>query len=237
MARAEGASDRVGRGVSLGGAQEIPRPPDWRPGDPRPWVDAIGTDEFFATVRSVYAGRVGAPAAVEGRPGIRRSAVLAAWYLRDDEPYVLCTRRSWNLRTHRGEVSFPGGGEEAGDASLHETALREAWEEVGLDPASVEVLGELDHLTTVTSDRFIVPVVGLLDAPPVGLVAQESEVEQILEVPLSALLHPDAFREERWGSLGIDHPIAFFEIEGDTIWGATGAMLHQFLRTVLPPAA
>ena len=80
-------------------------------------------------------------------------------------------------------------------------------------------------------------VVGLLAEPPTGLVAQESEVEAILEVPLSALLHPDAFREERWGSLEIDHPIAFFEIEGDTIWGATGAMLHQFLRTVLPPAS
>jgi 8-oxo-dGTP pyrophosphatase MutT (NUDIX family) len=222
--------------VSLGGAQEIPRPPDWRPGDPRPWAEPASTDEFFAAVRRSFTGRVGAPAAVEGRPGIRRSAVLSAWYERAGEPYVLCTRRSWNLRTHRGEVSFPGGGAEPGDASLHETALREAWEEVGLDPGVVEVLGELDHLTTVTSDRFIVPVVGMLAEPPSGLVAQESEVEAILEVPLSALLHPDAFREERWGSIEIDHPIAFFEIEGDTIWGATGAMLHQFLRTVLPPA-
>jgi 8-oxo-dGTP pyrophosphatase MutT (NUDIX family) len=162
--------------------------------------------------------------------------VLAAWYLRDGEPHVICTRRSWNLRTHRGEVSFPGGGEEPGDASLHDTALREAWEEVGLPPESVEVLGELDHLTTITSDRFIVPVIGLLAAPPTGLVAQESEVEAILEVPLSALLHPDAYREERWGPLSIDHPVVFFEIEGDTIWGATGAMLRQFLTTVLGPA-
>ena len=222
--------------MPLGGAQEIPRPSDWRPGDPQPWADRMGTQEFFAAVRATYTGRGGAPAAVVGRPGVRSSAVLAAWYERDGEPYVLCTRRSWNLRTHRGEVSFPGGGHEPGDASLHHTALREAWEEVGLDPASVEVLGELDHLTTVTSDRFIVPVVGLLAAPPTGLVAQEAEVEQILEVPLSALLHPDAFREERWGTPEIDHPIAFFEIEGDTIWGATGAMLHQFLCTVLPPA-
>jgi 8-oxo-dGTP pyrophosphatase MutT (NUDIX family) len=196
----------------------------------------VDTAEFFEAVRTIYTGRVGAPAAVEGRPGVRRSAVLAAWYVRDGQPHVLCTRRSWNLRTHRGEVSFPGGGEEPGDASLHATALREAWEEVGLDPASVEVLGELDHLTTVTSDRFIVPVVGLLAAPPTGLVPQETEVEQILEVPLSALLHPDSFREERWESLGLERGIAFFEIEGDTIWGATGAMLHQFLRTVLPPA-
>jgi 8-oxo-dGTP pyrophosphatase MutT (NUDIX family) len=222
--------------MALGGAQEIPRPSDWRPGAPQPWASSIETDAFFRRVRELYTGRLGEPAAVEGRPGIRRSAVLSAWYERDGEPYVLCTRRSWNLRTHRGEVSFPGGGYEPGDASLHETALREAWEEVALAPGSVEVLGELDHLTTVTSDRFIVPVVGILAEPPSGLIAQEAEVEAILEVPLSALLHPDSFREERWGSIEIDHPVAFFEIEGDTIWGATGAMLHQFLRTVLPPA-
>ena len=226
--------------MSLGGRQEIPRPEIWRPGGPPPWSDsspaATSADAFFERVRGLYTGRVGAPAAVEGRPGIRRSAVLAAWYLRDGEPYVLCTRRAWHLRTHRGEVSFPGGGAEPGDATIFDTALREAEEEVGLDPASVEVLGELDHLTTVTSDRFITPVVGLLDAPPSGLVAQESEVEAILEVPLGALLHPDAYREERWGPLEIDHPVVFFEIEGDTIWGATGAMLHQFLTAVLGPA-
>ena len=164
---------------------------------------------------------------------MRRSAVLAAFYDVGGVTHVLCTRRSWTLRTHRGEVSFPGGGEDPGDASLVDTALREAQEEIALAPANVEVLGELDHLTTVSSDRFIVPIVATLPERPKDLVPEPSEVEEILEVPLSSLLHPDAYREERWGPLEIDHPVTFFEIEGDTIWGATGAMLRQFLTLVL----
>lgn len=130
-------------------------------------------------------------------------------------------------------MSFPGGGEEPADADLAHTALREANEEVGLDPRSVEVLGELDHLTTVTSDRVIVPFVGLLDRAPSGLVASAAEVERIVEVPVSALLDPAAYREERWGPPEIDHPVVFFEIEGETIWGATAAMLRQFLLLAL----
>jgi 8-oxo-dGTP pyrophosphatase MutT (NUDIX family) len=193
-----------------------------------------GVDLSIDRIRTVFTGRVGEPAAVEARDGIRRSAVLAAVFERDGDTWVVCTRRSWELRTHRGEVSFPGGGEDPSDqGDLMTTALREAHEEVGLDPASVEVLGELDHLTTVSSDRFIVPYVGVLAEPPTGLVAQPTEVEQILEVRLAELLEPEVFHEERWWSLEIDHPIVFFDIEGDTIWGATGAMLHQMLVLLL----
>ena len=159
--------------------------------------------------------------------------MLAAFYEVGGRTHVLCTRRSWSLRTHRGEVSFPGGGEEPGDPSLEHTALREACEEVGLDPGAVRVLGELDHLTTVTSDRFIVPFVATLAEPPTALVAQPEEVEAILHVAVSELLHPGAYREERWGPPEIDHPVSFFEIEGDTIWGATGAMLRQLLALSL----
>ena len=220
--------------MSRGGDQLIPRPDDWRPGDTAAWSGLARVDLSIERIRSVFAGRMGRPAAVEHREDVRRSAVLAAVFERGGEPWVVCTRRSWDLRTHRGEVSFPGGGEDsADDGDLRVTALREAQEEVGLDPASVEVLGELDHLTTVSSDRFIVPFVGLLAQPPQGLVAQPSEVEQILEVRLAELLEPEVFHEERWWSLEIDHPIVFFDIEGDTIWGATGAMLHQMLVLLL----
>ncbi len=218
--------------VTRGGPQHIPRPALWRPGPPAAWSDLDGTFDLDR-IRAVFAGRQGAPARAEGRPGVRNSAVLAAWFERDGQPTVLCTRRAWDLRTHRGEVSFPGGGEEPSDADLAHTALREANEEVGLDPGSVEVLGELDHLTTVTSDRVIVPFVGLLDRAPSGLVASAAEVERIVEVPVSALLDPAAYREERWGPPEIDHPVVFFEIEGETIWGATAAMLRQFLLLAL----
>ena len=214
--------------MARGGDQIIPRPPDWRPGPPAPWEGLGPPDLTLERIRSVFAGRVGSPSSVEA-DGARRSAVLAPFFDRGGRTHVLVTRRSWDMRHHRGEVSFPGGGEEPGDRSPVETALREAFEEVALDPARVEVVGELDHLTTVSSDRFIVPVVGILDGPPVGLVAEPREVEAIIELPVEDLLGEEVYREERWGPLEIDHPVHFFEVDGDTIWGATAAMLRHFL--------
>jgi 8-oxo-dGTP pyrophosphatase MutT (NUDIX family) len=157
----------------------------------------------------------------------RASAVLAALYDDDGDAHVVLTRRAWHLRTHKGEVSFPGGGRDPGEA-LIDTARREAWEEVRLDPASVEVIGELDHLTTFTSGSFIVPFVAAIPGRP-ELVANPSEVEAVLHVPLSELLQPGVFHSEQWEILGSVRPVHFFEIVGDTIWGATAAMLRQLL--------
>jgi 8-oxo-dGTP pyrophosphatase MutT (NUDIX family) len=158
---------------------------------------------------------------------VRASAVLAPLYESDGEAHVVLTRRAQHLRSHRGEVSFPGGGQEPGE-DLWQTALREAEEEVALDPASVERIGEIDHLRTVMSSSFIVPYVGALPGRP-ELVASPREVELVLHVPLSELLADGVFREERWGIAPQDRPIYFFEIVGDTIWGATGSMLRTLL--------
>jgi 8-oxo-dGTP pyrophosphatase MutT (NUDIX family) len=163
---------------------------------------------------------------LEGR-GVRASAVLAPLYERGGEVHVILTRRARHLRSHRGEVSFPGGGQDPGE-DLEDTARREALEEVGLDPVTVEIIGELDHLQTVTSSSFIVPYVGLLPGRP-RLSPNPAEVEKILEVPLAELLDPTVYREERWGLAPLDRPIVFFELVGDTIWGATGAMLRNLL--------
>ncbi len=218
--------------MARGGVQVIPRPHIWRPGPPAPWAGAE-LDVSLDRIRQVFDGRTGSRSPVESH-GAPRSAVLAPFFEVDDRTHVLVTRRAWDMRHHRGEVSFPGGGEEPGDGGdTVRTALRESMEEVGLDPTTVDVLGELDHLTTVSSDRSIVPIVGILAERPAGLVAEPREVEAILEVALDELLHPESYREERWGPLEIDHPVFFFEIEGDTIWGATAAMLRQFLLLLL----
>ena len=130
-------------------------------------------------------------------------------------------------------MSFPGGRQDDGDEDLWPTALREAHEEIALDPAAVERIGELDHLATVTSRSFIVPYVGALAAAGPTTVANPAEVSAVLHVPVAELLDPAIFREERWTfPWAEDRPIFFFELVGDTVWGATGAMLRQLLGLV-----
>ena len=216
--------------MARGGDQVIPRPPGARLGPPPPWA-ALPPGRRRPAVADVRAALASAPpprlSPLEGT-GVRASAVLAPLYDEGGEAHVVLTRRAQHLRSHRGEVSFPGGGEEPGDADLRATALREALEETALDPASVEVVGELDHLQTVTSRSFIVPFVGILPGRP-ELVPDPGEVAKILHLPLSELLADGVYREERWGLPPLDRPISFFEVEGDTIWGATGAMLRNLL--------
>jgi 8-oxo-dGTP pyrophosphatase MutT (NUDIX family) len=180
--------------------------------------------------RVLPAGLAGRPAPVASQ-GAAPSAVLVPLYEGPDGLGVVLTRRAWGLRTHRGEVSFPGGRCDRGESPA-EAALREAHEEVGLDPAGVEVLGELDHLTTVTRRAYIVPVVALLDGTP-ELVANPGEVDAVLHVPLAELLSPGVYREERWGIEEQHRPVYFFELVGDTVWGATAAMLRQLLARLL----
>jgi len=164
----------------------------------------------------------------------RASAVLAALHggrgAADDQAHVVLTRRAAHLRHHAGEVSFPGGRQERGE-DLWGTALREATEEVALDPTSVVRLGELDHLRTVTSESFIVPFVAELPAWP-ELRRDPGEVDAVLHVSLADLLHPEAYREERWAIGGQERSLYFFDIVGDTIWGATAAMLRNLLTIV-----
>jgi 8-oxo-dGTP pyrophosphatase MutT (NUDIX family) len=159
---------------------------------------------------------------------VRASAVLAPLYPEGDEVVVVLTRRAQHLRAHRGEVSFPGGGQDPGE-ELRATALREAWEEIGLDPAAVEIVGQLDHLQTVTSQSFIVPFVGFLPERP-ELKANPHEVERVLHLPLTELLADGVYHAERWGLAPLDRELSFFDVEGDTIWGATAAMLRNLLE-------
>jgi 8-oxo-dGTP pyrophosphatase MutT (NUDIX family) len=212
-----------------GGPQRIPRPPGHRPGDPAPWAHLDPADRRIDVdrLRTTF-GTVGPPVRSPREHQVTRgSAVLAPIYDHDGETHLVLTRRSSGLRVHGGEVSFPGGGQDPGE-DLRDTARREAHEEVDLDPRSVEIVGELDHLTTVTSNSFIVPYVGLLPGRP-RLRASPGEVAAVLHVPLDELLDPAVYREERWDIFGGERSIYFFELVGDTVWGATAAMVRQLL--------
>ncbi|CAN5764488.1 hypothetical protein BH10ACT1_BH10ACT1_08680 [soil metagenome] len=222
-------TDPVAEPVDRGGPQRIPRPSSARLGAPAPWAglepEARRVD--IARLRSAFATAPPAVRSPREHSVHRGSAVLAPIYEHDGEAHVVLTRRSAALRVHSGEVSFPGGGRDPGE-SLADTARREAFEEVDLDPASVEIIGELDHLSTITSGSFIVPYVGVLPGRPV-LTASPAEVEAVLHVPLAELLDPAVYREELWDLYGEERSIYFFELYGDTVWGATAAMLRQLL--------
>ncbi len=218
--------------VGRGGDQIIPRPLNARPGRSAPWAD-LPPDRRHPRLDDVRRALAAAGPPMrserETMPGIdRASAVLAALYEDGDELFVILTRRTWELRAHSGEVSFPGGRQDEGE-ELWSTALREAHEEIALDPSGIEVLGELDHLATITSRSFIVPFVAALPHRP-ETTANPTEVSAVLHAPVADLLDPTIFREERWTfPWAEDRPIFFFELVGDTVWGATGAMLRQLL--------
>jgi 8-oxo-dGTP pyrophosphatase MutT (NUDIX family) len=215
-----------------GGPQHIPRPARSRPGDPPPWAGLSPPQRRLDVERLRRALVDGPPPAPSPAEGLVRSAsaVLAPVYEHEGQIWLVFTRRAWHLRSHRGEVSFPGGRQEPGE-TLWETALREAWEEIDLDRSGVQPLGELDHLSTVTSRSFIVPYVGLLPGRP-DLEANEDEVDAILHVPVSELLDPAIYRQELWEIGDVERPIHFFELVGDTLWGATASVLVDLLGRV-----
>lgn len=166
-----------------------------------------------------------------GRVGTTAAAVLIPVIARAPELTVLFTQRTQHLKSHSGQVSFPGGRAEPGDASAEFTALREAQEEIGLAPERVEILGRLPEYHTRTGFR-VTPVIGLI-APPLELAPDPREVESVFEVPLAYLLDP-ANRQRRTREFqGTSVGFYVFEYQGHMIWGATAGMLvnlHKMLE-------
>jgi 8-oxo-dGTP pyrophosphatase MutT (NUDIX family) len=162
----------------------------------------------------------------QARPAVPRvlrpSAVLIPIVARP-QPTILFTRRSIGLKRHAGQVSFPGGAADPGDASLTETALRELREETGIDPALVTVAGYCEAYETVTGFA-VLPVVGIL-SEGFTLAPDEREVDAVFEVPLAYLLDPANCHEEKSVINGSPRRFYVFDYRGHYIWGATAAML------------
>ena len=214
--------------------QHIPRPPGARPGGPPPWAGApperlsrIGLDRVRRAVReSGPAEPWPAPAAAA-----TTSAVLVPVFEEEGETRVILTRRTTWLRSHSGQIAFPGGRLEPEEEPL-EAALREAAEEVDLDPSTVEILGQLAPLITMSRGSAITPFVGALEGRPV-LSPNPDEVDIVFDVALADLLREDVFREEIWDIPDFgEREVYFFEVEQDTVWGATARVLYELLELV-----
>ncbi len=174
--------------------------------------------------------------ALEGeRPQARKAAVLLPLFMHEDALHLVFIRRASTLRAHSGEIAFPGGSYELADASLVATALRETFEEIGLPPTRVEVLGLLPPVFTVVSNFLITPVVGFLPTGPGQLQAQASEVAEVLTLPLHGLADPAIAHTENWSNNGHTRTVYFYEYGSLRIWGATGRILHTLLLRLSPP--
>ena len=219
--------------IGRGGSQKIPRPETWHLGAPAPWEGKERKAFTLEALESAISGYNSRTLTDETKEQ-RRSAVLIPIYCSaQDELHVILTRRSAMMKHHTHEVSFPGGNQEPEDQDLWSTAIREAHEEIGLNPELPRFVGTLDSFVTVGSNSLVTPFVGILDTVP-ALEANPIEVEEIIDVPLAELLNPDIYREEIWQwQDGKSRPVFFFELIGDTVWGATASMLRQFLLVLL----
>jgi len=156
------------------------------------------------------------------------SAVLVPIYDKLGQFHILLTQRTEQVTEHKGQISFPGGVYEEDDRTLLRTALRETSEEIGLMAEDVEVLGELDDEVSLTSNYVISPFVALIPWPYKFKLNQE-ETEEIIEVPISALLDKTCLRQETETTDGEMVTSYFYRYQERIIWGATARILNQFL--------
>lgn len=162
---------------------------------------------------------------------LRPAAALLLIYPHAGEWHVPLTVRGSGLRHHTGQVSLPGGRLDHPDESVEQAALREAYEEIGVPSADVEIFGRLTPVPIAVSDHVLHPVVGFASERP-NFVVAAGEVQRLIELPIGRLTEADAVRfEERLQPLPphLLQSVPYFDVDGDRIWGATAMVLAEFV--------
>jgi 8-oxo-dGTP pyrophosphatase MutT (NUDIX family) len=167
---------------------------------------------------------------IDTAPPLLRAGVLIPLVVRGNGIELVFTRRTDTVLTHKGQISFPGGQREDSDVETVETALRESYEEIGLEPSRVTVLGELDDVFTAVSSFVITPVVGLVQGGIDDLRLAPDEVKSLLVVPIARLLDPSVHTSETRSVGEQQYRIHYYTVGEDVIWGATGRIVYQFLK-------
>jgi 8-oxo-dGTP pyrophosphatase MutT (NUDIX family) len=166
-------------------------------------------------------------------PPFPRAAVLVPLFEKEGSCRLLFTMRSQQVKHHKGQISFPGGALDDEDADLRRTALREAFEEIGLKEREVQILGILDDIVT-TSEFIVTPFVGVFPYPYPFQVSP-IEIAELVEVPLASLLDSSCFGEREVIDNGLKRVVESYQYEHHTIWGATARILKQFLDLITSP--
>jgi len=183
--------------------------------------------DFVDKIRTILSSR---KRRVIEHPPFSHAAVLVPLFKKGEDCHLLFTKRSDQVKYHKGEISFPGGVVDEEDLELISTALREAHEEIGLEKSDVQIIGILDDIVTIT--QFIVtPIVGLFPYPYPFKVS-EVEIAELIEVPLSSLLDEKCLSQKEITRGGQEEVVYAYQYGKHTIWGATARILKQFLDLI-----
>ncbi|MEM7101563.1 MAG: CoA pyrophosphatase [Bacteroidota bacterium] len=182
--------------------------------------------------KMAHHGREDHEAKIKPGPDVRVAGVLALLYPKNAELYLTLMRRTAR-GPHSGQVSFPGGGVEPEDENLEATALREAWEEVGIEPDDVEILGKLSSLFIPVSNALVNPFVGYSNKIP-DYVIDPEEVQYVIEAPICDFLNIENIRNTNIeiSEHLILKEVPYYHIRENVIWGATAMMMSEFLNII-----
>lgn len=156
------------------------------------------------------------------------SAVLIPLYENQGQYHIVLIRRTETVKTHQGQISFPGGTRELADRTLLETAIRESSEEIGLRPGDIEILGELDDEVTTTSNYIVTPFVAMIPWP-YPFVKNKSEVDEVIQAPVTALMDSACLKPDTEFLNGQEVRSYTYCYKGKVIWGATARILNKLL--------
>jgi 8-oxo-dGTP pyrophosphatase MutT (NUDIX family) len=186
--------------------------------------------DFVEQIRKLLSSR---KRRVIEHPPFSHAAVLVPLFIKGEDCHLLFTKRSEQVKYHKGEISFPGGVVDEEDSELEKTALREAFEEIGLEENDVQIIGVLDDIVTIT-EFIVTPVVGLFPYPYPFKISK-GEIAELIEVPLSFLLDEKCFSEREIIRGGQKEIVYAYQYEKHIIWGATARILKQFLDFISSP--